>query len=136
MTRLLFFPTPLINAAAPPTGAPLLLAATIHLDHPLHDLQGCDFISSTSLVCASNDPSADLWPAPRQLLEIDLSSPLDGRSVTGHVSFLGPCLRSACAMGHSRRRGWTFDPTAGTLRVEMIPPKPCNVLTEVYSFRR
>lgn len=40
-------------------------AGDIRLDHPVRDIQGCDFVSATRLVCASNDPGADLFPIAR-----------------------------------------------------------------------
>lgn len=86
MRRLLTFalPTPT------PGGATTLLGAgAVVLDRPVRDVQGCAFQSPTTLVCSTNDPGRDLFPVPRQLLDIRLAHPIDGRSVTASVSLLG-----------------------------------------------
>lgn len=72
MTRLLVFATPILNPATPRTGGDLPLAATIELDHPIADAQGCTFLSSAKLLCATDDSDTTPRPVPKQLLEIDL----------------------------------------------------------------
>jgi hypothetical protein len=89
MTRLLVFATPPSRGRTPGLVRALPLATTITLSHPVRDVQGCAFTSSTSLICSTNDPATDLFPVPRQLLTVRLARPLDGRPVTGVPHLLG-----------------------------------------------
>src|SRR5256886_15416025 len=52
MNRLLGFATPGLNPAAVP-GANLPTRFTVRLDHPVRNVQGCDFFSAPTLLCAS-----------------------------------------------------------------------------------
>ncbi|MFC5182485.1 hypothetical protein [Actinomadura harenae] len=136
MTRLLVLPTPILNSRTPRKGGTLPLAGQIKLDRPVRDVQGCDFVSSTSLVCATDDTGTDLFPTGRQLLRIDLAQPLHGRDVTARVTSLGQVpLISECA-GTFETEGVDYDRTTGLLRVAVVPPSPCDVNTTIYSFRR
>ncbi|MDT5209126.1 MAG: hypothetical protein QOF67_1541, partial [Mycobacterium sp.] len=89
MTRLLVFPMPHPSAGAPARTQPLPLATTIALTHPVRNVQGCAFTSSTNLICSTNDSGTDLYRVPRQLLTVHLSRPLDGRPVAGTPDLLG-----------------------------------------------
>jgi hypothetical protein len=138
MTRLLVFPTPVLNHATAPTGGELPLAATIELDHPVQDVQGCTFASPTRLLCASDENDTVLWPTVKPLLQIDLPRPLDGAVVTGHVTSLGGLpLISPCAgqPADFEAEGDDFDRRTGTFRVEMIPPPGCDARTTVYQYQ-
>ena len=138
MTRLLVFPTPVLNRATAPTGGELALAATIQLDHPVQDIQGCAFATPTRLLCASDANDTVLWPTVKPLLRIDLPHKLDGTTVTGHVTTLGALpLISACAgqPADFESEGVDFDRRTGTFRVEMIPPAGCDSRTTVYEYR-
>jgi hypothetical protein len=135
MRRLLVLSTPLLSARSPRPGAPLPLAGVIALDHAVRDVQSCDFVSAVRLVCATDDPGTDLWPVARQVLQVDLSRAPDGHDLTAHVTLLGSApLRSACT-GTFETEGVDVDP-AGELRLEVIPPAPCSVVTTVYLYRR
>jgi hypothetical protein len=141
MTRLLVFPTPLLNRAAPAADGDPPLAATIQLDHPVSDVQGCTFLDSRRLLCASDDTDTTLWPVPKQLLEIDLPSRLNGSTVTAHVQLLGELpQKSTCAATADNPfeiEGDDYDPISGKGRVAIIPPSPCgDASTTVYTFRR
>jgi hypothetical protein len=133
--RLQVFPTPLLNPATAPTGGTLPQAGQITLDHPVRDIQGCDFITATQLVCASDDAVADLWPDIRPLLKVDLPHPLDGQEVTGHVTDLGPLPEQSLCTGTFEAEGVDYDPHTSTLRAEMISPGSCEINTTVYSYR-
>ena len=139
MTRLLVFATPILNPATPRTGGDLPLAATIQLDHPIADVQGCTFLSSTKLLCATDDSDTTLWPVPKQLLEIDLPGKLTGKTVTAHVRLLGELPQtSTCAAASDNPfevEGDDYDARTGDLRVAVIPPSPCSSDTTVYTFR-
>jgi hypothetical protein len=132
MTRLLVFPTPMVNPTA--TGNPLELVSAISLDHPVRDVQGCAFTKATQLVCSTADTGTDLWPTPDQLLKVTLAHPLDGTATTAEVSFLGELpMLSACA--------GTYEPEGvdyhdGTLRVEVRAPGACGLAVAVYQYRR
>jgi hypothetical protein len=88
VSRLLVFATPGLNPRASRTGD-LALAATMSLDRPVRDVQGCAFATSTTLICSTNDRGSDLYPTPRQLLSIRLGRALDGTAARGSVSYLG-----------------------------------------------
>lgn len=101
------FPAPLLNPATPRTGGTLAQAGQISLDKPVRDIQGCDFVTATRLVCASDDGSGTLFPQSRPLLQVDLPHPLDGKPVTGRVSSLFGLPSRACARARSRPRAST-----------------------------
>ncbi len=135
MSRLLVFPAPLLNPEAATPGV-LAQVGTIALDHPMRNVQGCDFVAAARLVCSTDDPGTDLYPTPRQLLQVDLpAGGLTGRPATAAtVSSLGALpMQSACA-GTFETEGIDYAPT-GELRVEVIPPEPCSAYTTVYVYR-
>ncbi|AEW97273.1 hypothetical protein [Streptantibioticus cattleyicolor] len=127
-SRLEVFPAPLLNPATPRTGGTLRQAGPIALDHTVSDVQGCDFVSPTRLVCSSDDAAKDL-------LQVDLEHPLDGTAVTGHVSTLLQLPRRSICSGAFEAEGLDYDAKAGVLRVEVVPPSVCKVTTTVYSYR-
>ncbi|MGW0531346.1 hypothetical protein [Streptomyces sp. NPDC003032] len=133
--RLQVFPAPLLNPSTPPTGGALPQAGQITLDKPVRDIQGCDFVSATRLVCASNDASKELFPEDRPVLRIDLDRALDGRPVTGRVSSLFASPRRSVCSGSFETEGVDYDAARRTLRVEVVPPTPCLVTTAVYAYR-
>lgn len=132
MTRLLVFPSPLVNS--PVTTRVLDLSPSIHLDHRVRDLQGCVFTGPTQLLCSSADPGTDLWPTPDQLLQLTLVRPLDGSAVTADVRSLGELpMLSSCA-GEYEPEG--VDYHDGLLRVEVRSPGVCSPEITVYQYRR
>ncbi|MFC0039619.1 hypothetical protein [Actinomadura rayongensis] len=136
MNRLLVLPTPILNRSTPRTGGTLPLAGRITLDRPVRDVQGCDFVNPVTLLCATDDTGTDLFPTTKQLLQIKLSRPLRGRDVTARVTSLGQLpLVSACR-GEFETEGNDYDPATGLLRVEVVPPSPCDANTTIYTFRR
>jgi hypothetical protein len=76
----------------------------------VNDVQGCDFVTATELICASDDSSETLFSNAKPLLEVQLSAALSGGDVTGHVA-------------------------TGVLRVEIIQPGVCEVATTVYGYQ-
>jgi len=136
VNRLLVFPTPLLNPATPSTGGNLSVASRIVLDRMVRNPQGCDFITPTRLVCASDDSNNDIYPTSKPLLQIDLAHPLRGTDVVGQVTWLGQVpLRGTCA-GAYTVEGVDYDTATGDLRVEVVPPSPCNTNVTVYTLRR
>ena len=136
MSRLLVFPTPELNPAASDVNN-LPLRGVIQLDHPVRNVQGASFIDATTLVCATDDPGKDLWPASRQLLQVNLARPLDGHDVSGTVTFLQALPMESICPGTFETEGVDFDRTTGDLRVIVVPPVPCRlVVVDVYRFRR
>jgi hypothetical protein len=133
MTRLLVFPTPLINPAGR-DGSSLPLAATISLDHPVRDVQGCTFVTATELLCSSDDPGTELWPTPRQLLEVTLPERLTGAPVTATVRSLGELPTDGACSGAYEVEGIDYQAEDGVLRVEVTPPGVCGVVTTVYEY--
>jgi hypothetical protein len=137
--RLQVFPTPLLNASTPRAGGDLKEAWQITLDKPVRDIQGCDFVADTRLVCASNDASGTLFPETRPLLQVDLPRKVDGQPMTGAVKTLFALeQRSVCAgtFGTFETEGVDYDMNSGTLRAQMIPPGVCAVGTAVYSYQQ
>ncbi|MEV5976194.1 hypothetical protein [Streptomyces sp. NPDC052114] len=133
--RLQVFPAPLLNPSTPPTGGDLPQAGQISLDKPVRDIQGCDFVSDTRLVCASNDASKELFPEDRPVLQVDLERPLDGQPVTGRVSSLFAAPQRSICSGTFETEGVDYDAARRTLRVEVVPPSPCLVTTTVYAYK-
>lgn len=136
MSHLQIYPTPLLNPATAPTGGTLNLSGYIQLDHAVNDIQGCDFITSTTLICASDDSSETLFANQKPLLEVQLPAALNGTTETGHVVDLGsiPQTNSICS-GTFEAEGVDYDPATGTLRVEIIQPSICEVATTVYEYK-
>lgn len=136
MSRLLVFPTPILNPAAPVGLEDLPLVAQIGLDRPVRNVQGAAFVDAVTLLCSTDDPQTDLWPVSRQLLQVRLPDPLAGTNVTGQVTCLGGLpLRSVCP-GTFEVEGIDFDRASGQLRVAIVPPAPCKLLTTIVAFRR
>jgi hypothetical protein len=134
MTRLLVFPTPGVNPSTSPS-ANLPQASTINLDHAVRDVQGCDFVTATQLLCSSDDPAGTLFGITKPLLQIDLSAAPGGSGdVTGHVTALRQLpLRSSCS-GTFEAEGIDYDRRTGTLRVIVVSPGFC-VLTDSKTYR-
>ncbi|MFC8347410.1 hypothetical protein [Streptomyces sp. NPDC057280] len=133
MTRFLVFPTPGVNASTSPS-ANLPQASTVTLDHAVRDVQGCDFVTSTRLLCSSDDPAGTLFGITKPLLQIDLSAEPGTSSVTGHVTALRQLpLRSSCS-GTFEAEGIDYDRRTGTLRVIVVSPGFC-VLTDSKTYR-
>lgn len=128
MNRLQVFPAPLTNPATPRTGGALPQAGQITLDRAVSDIQGCDFVSGTRLVCVSDDDAKDV-------LQVDLGHALDGSVVTGQVTTLFQVPRSSICSGTFETEGIDYDANARTLRVEIVSPGVCEVATTVYSYR-
>ncbi|MDT0446211.1 hypothetical protein [Streptomyces johnsoniae] len=134
MNRLLVFPTPGVNASTSPS-ADLPQVSTVHLDHAVRDVQGCDFSGPTTLLCSSDDPEGSLFGITKPLLQIDLSGEPNGTAdVSGHVTALGQLpLRSGCS-GTFEAQGVDYDRRTGTLRVIVMSPGFC-VLTDSMTYR-
>ncbi|MGC0335805.1 hypothetical protein [Streptomyces sp. SLBN-8D4] len=134
MNRFLVFPTPGVNASTSPS-ANLPQAATVTLDHAVRDVQGCDFLSATQLLCSSDDPAGTLFGYTKPLLQIDLTAaPTGSANVTGHVTALRQLpLRSGCS-GTFEAEGIDYDRRTGTLRVIVVSPGFC-VLTDSKTYR-
>ncbi|MFF0013861.1 hypothetical protein [Streptomyces sp. NPDC005374] len=134
MSRFLVFPTPGVNASTSPS-ANLPQAATVTLDHAVRDVQGCDFVSATQLLCSSDDPAGTLFGYTKPLLQIDLSAaPTGTANVTGHVTALRQLpLRSSCS-GEFEAEGIDYDRRTATLRVIVVSPGFC-VLTDSKTYR-
>ncbi|WP_137815315.1 hypothetical protein [Gandjariella thermophila] len=134
MDRLLGYPSPGIADTDPTRNLPYAFA--IRLDHPVRDVQGCDFVSATRLLCSSDDPDGSLFGVTKPLLRIDLAAPPGGSDVTGHVTALGRLpLESACS-GDFEVEGIDYDGRDGTLRVIVMSPGICVVIdSKTWRFR-
>ncbi|MEU0724662.1 hypothetical protein [Streptomyces sp. NPDC006140] len=134
--RLQVFPAPLLNPSAPATGGTLAQAGQISLDKPVRDLQGCDFVTGTRLLCTSNDATGALFPEIRPLLQVDLPHEVDGRPVTGTVTSLFALPQRSVCTGAFETEGVDYHPDSGTLRAQMIPPGVCAVATAVHAYQQ
>jgi hypothetical protein len=130
MNRLLVFPTPVLNPHAQPSAAttPLKLAATVTLNPTVRNVQGCDFVTSTTLLCSSD--------APKQLLQISWNGSL-GTSPKATVTSLGQLPLNSVCTGTFEIEGidyYAYSSTRREMRVEVIPPTPCSIFTTVYVY--
>ncbi|MGW1953188.1 hypothetical protein ACWCPI_10515 [Streptomyces sp. NPDC001920] len=133
MTRLLVHPTPGVHPDTSPS-ANLPWSSTIRLDRAVRDVQGCDFLTGTALLCSSDDPAGTLFGMTQPLLRIDLSAEPGATDVTGRVTALRQLpLRSSCS-GRFETEGIDYDRRTGTLRVIVLSPGFC-VLTDSKTYR-
>jgi len=135
MSHLQVYPAPLLNHETSRTGGALRLAGYIKLDHKVNDIQGCDFVTSSRLICVSDDSSKTLFPIEKPLLEVDLPAALHGRTVKGHVVDLGPIPQQSSCTGTFEAEGVDYDASSRTLRVEVIAPGSCILTTTVYEYK-
>jgi hypothetical protein len=136
MTHLQVYPAPYFNSATNPGGGTLSLSGYINLSMPVSDIQGCDFVTATELICASDDSSDSIFANPFPLLEVTLAAPLNGGTVTGTVTDLGSIPQSSICSGTFEPEGVDYDPAAGVLRVEITQPGVCEVATTVYEYKQ
>lgn len=127
--RLLVFGMPNLAGSAAATRS-LPLAGTISLSRPVRDVQGCAFATAASLVCATNDPSTDLFAAPRQLIGITLPPQQRGATVAGVTALLGsvPTVDD-CPAGFGETEG--VDIAHGILHLSVN--SPCTTQTRVFA---
>lgn len=122
-SRLLVHPMPGIAHTDP--GANLPYVSAIRFDRPVRDVQGCDFVTATQLLCSSDDPEGALFGVTKPLVQVDLAAPVGAADVVGRVTALGQLpLRSACS-GEFEAEGIDFDERDGTLRVVVLSPSIC-----------
>jgi hypothetical protein len=135
MDRLLVHPMPGIAHTDPAANLPY--ASAVRLDRPVRDIQGCDFVSATQLVCSSDDPEGSLFGVTKPLLQVDLAAPVGGSDVTGAVTLLGQLpLESGCS-GEFEAEGIDYDERDGTLRVVVLSPSICVAFdSKTWRFRR
>jgi hypothetical protein len=134
MDCLLGYPSPGIAVTDPTTNLPYAFA--IRLDHPVRDVQGCDFTSDTRLLCSSDDPDGSLFGVTKPLLQIDLAAAPAGADVTGHVTALGQLPRESACSGSFEVEGMDYDERDGTLRVVVMSPGVCVALdSKTWRFR-
>jgi hypothetical protein len=135
-TNLQIFPAPYFNSETSATGGTLSLAGYIDLSTPVNDIQGCDFVTATQLICASDDNSETIFANPFPLLEVTLAAPLNGSTVTGTVTDLGSIPQSSDCSGTFEPEGVDYDTATGVLRVEITQPGICEVATTVYEYQQ
>jgi len=136
MSHLQIYPTPSLNHRTPAAGGQLPLAGYIQLDHKVSYIQGCDFTSGTTLLCASDDDSRTLFSNQKPLLEVVLPHALNGTTVTGHVIDLGSIPQESACSGTFEAEGVDYAVASGTFRVEIIQPGSCILHTTVYEYTR
>ena len=134
MHHLQIYPAPYLNHRTSPRGGALRLVGYIKLDHKVNDIQGCDFTTKTTLICASDDDSRKLYTNEKPLLEVDLAHALHGGSVAGHVVDLGPIPQHSTCSGTFEAEGVDYDVATGILRVEIIQPGACIIHTTIYEY--
>ena len=90
LERLEVFPVP----TAP--FADLPLSSVVPLDIPGYDIQGCDFASSTQLVCASNDEASG-----KQVFTLDLDAPIGAGASQATLTYRGSLPQAPPLLGAS-----------------------------------
>lgn len=135
MDRLLVMPMPGVGATDPSKNLPYTSA--IRLNHQVRDVQGCDFVTATQLLCSSDDPDGSLFGTTKPLLQVDLSGPVGSADITGTVTSLGQLpLQSGCT-GTFEVEGIDYFEPDGTLRVVVLSPGACiTVDSKTYRFQR
>jgi hypothetical protein len=134
MSHLQIYPTPLLNRKTSPGGGALRLAGYIKLDHKVNDIQGCDFVTPQRLICASDDDSDTLFPNQKPLLEVTLPESLHGANEKAHVVDLGSIPQKSTCSGTFEAEGVDFDTSTRTLRVEIIQPGSCILMTTITEY--
>ena len=86
------------------------------------------------MICASDDDSETLFPNQKPLLEVTLPGPLRGTNVKGHVVDLGSIPQVSTCSGTFEAEGVDFDTSTGMLRVEVIQPGSCILMTTIYEY--
>lgn len=134
MSRLLVHPMPGIAHTNPAANLPY--ASAIRLDRPVRDVQGCDFVTATRLLCSSDDPAGALFGVTKPLLQVDLAAPVGSSDVVGTVTALGQLpLQSGCS-GTFEVEGIDYDERDGTLRVVVLSPSICLLFdSKTWRFR-
>jgi hypothetical protein len=135
-SRLYVYPAPYFNSATGQAGGTLPPAGEIDLSTPVSDIQGCDFVTATDLICASDDSSESIFANVDPLIEVTLPSALNGSTVTGTVTDLGSIPQNSICSGTFEPEGVDYDTASGTLRVEITQPSYCEVATTVYTYQR
>jgi hypothetical protein len=134
MSHLQIYPTPDLNHRTSPQGGQLPLAGYIELDHKVNDIQGCDFTSKTTLICASDDDTQTLFSNQKPLLKVVLPHPLAGTTLTAHVIDLGSIPQRSTCTGTFEAEGVDYAVASGILRVEIVQPGSCIIHTTVYEY--
>jgi hypothetical protein len=135
-SRLYVYPAPYFNSETGQSGGTLPLAGEITLSTPVNDIQGCDFVTATKLICASDDSSESIFANVDPLIEVTLPPALNGSTVTGTVTDLGSIPNSSICSGTFEPEGVDYNTASGTLRVEITQPSYCEVATTVYTYQR
>jgi hypothetical protein len=128
------FPTPYLNKTTARNGGTLLLSGSIKLDHDLYDVQGCDFLSPIELLCLSTG-NLSMFSNTKLVLQITLTHPINGKTVTGHVSDLGTLPQHSKCQGTFEAEGIDYDQRTGVLRAEITQPGDC-VFTTIYEYKK
>jgi hypothetical protein len=136
MTHLQIYPAPDLNKLTSPNGGALNLSGYIDLSTRVNDIQGCDFVAATTLLCASGDSSESRFANPFPLLQVTLAAPLAGGTVTGKVTDLGSVPHRSTCPGTFEPEGVDYDTADGVLRVEITQPGLCRATTAIYEYRR
>lgn len=125
--RLLVF----ANPRGQRSGTALPLAGQITLDRPLENVQSCDFMTSTRLLCAADKPQQAVY-------SVRLSQPLtSSTAVTGTVSHEFDLPHRSACNGNYEAEGIDYNVARKLLSVAIIDPSPCLLNTKVfrYSYR-
>jgi hypothetical protein len=133
MQRLLVFRLPPLSAHMRASYA-LPLVTTVTLSHPMRNVQGCAFDTAVTLVCATNDPSTDLYPHSRQLLDVSLPRAVDGTPVFAVPSYLAAVPELSQCSGGGETEG--IDITQAVLRVMIVEPGACRAWSAEYTYAR
>jgi len=124
--RLLVF----ANPRAQRSGSQVPLVGQINLDQPLENVQSCDFVDATRLVCAVDKPRQAVY-------SVWLSRPLtSGTTVTGRVTHDFDVPKHSACKGGYEVEGIDYDARRKLLSVGIIDPSPCLLNTKVFRYAR
>jgi hypothetical protein len=126
--RLQVFPAPLLNHSTPVAGGALPQAGQIALNTPVTNIQGCDFVTATELVCSADDAAKDV-------VRLDLPGPLDGKATTAAVTTLFQIPRVSKCTGTFEAEGIDYDVKTKLLHVQIVSPGLCKGVTTILAYR-
>jgi hypothetical protein len=87
-------------------------SSAIRLSTGVWNIQGCDFVSETRLLCSSN-------AIGKPLHRIDLAAPMSGSDVAGQVTTLGSLPQVSSCSGDFETECIDYDTRDGKLRVSV-----------------
>lgn len=113
------------NPAGEASGTEISTVGTISLTPVLTDVQGCDFVSSTQLVCTTDDDD-------NHVVAVNLSEALHpGENAATTSNLFVPRKVSSCGTTGFESEGIDYNANTGLLTMEITSPGLCKLTTTV-----